>query len=229
MREISTDRRKTRGREARVLLALSLLVIMALFFPLGGTAADGARPLWTEGDTWTVRAVYPVQGGGWSKPVLWEYRVAGVPGSGSGGYALEVTGLDGAPEVKARLTYRNDFSLAGAEIVRTLRGRSVVTALEYEAGAPVLTGRSPVPFDTPVFPLLAPSSGDYRAKRTIGDGLSVSVSVRQSAAADPGDEDILEVTCAWGDGERFVQRWKNNRPWPVYGENRNMKYWLVEK
>lgn len=208
---------------------LALLILLVLIFPARSVAGDGVHPVWMEGDAWSVRVVYPVQGGGWSGPVLWGYRVAGVPGPDSSGYVLEVKALSRAPKVKARLTYRNDFSLAGVEIIRTLREREVITVLEYEAGAPVLTRRSPVPFDTPLFPLLAPSSGEYHVKRKMGDGLSFALSVTQSVVPDPEDEDVVEVTCTLSNGEQFLQRWRENRPWPIYGKNRNMRYWLVEK
>ena len=209
--------------------SLALLLLLVLIFPARSVAGDGIRPVWKEGDVWSVRVVYPVQGGGWSVPALWEYRVAGVPGSDSGGYLLEVRGLNRAPEVEARLTYRGDCTLPGVEIIRALRGRNLVTVLEYEAGAPVLTRRSLVPFDTPLFPLLASSSGEYNVKRKMLDGLSFVLSVTQGVAPDPEDEDVIEVTCVLDNGEQFVQRWRENMPWPLYGENRNMKYWLVEK
>lgn len=223
MRESVLKRGKAPGRGGCLVVAFALLCIMA--YPNPGSAADGVRPLWTEGDTWTVRVVCPAQGGGWSSPVLWEYRVSGVPGTGFDRYLLEVSG----PGAEATLTYRGDCSLEGVRITRALGKKRIATTLDYEAGAPVLTEQSPAPFDTPLFPLLVSSSGDYTARRKVGEGLVVTVTVTQTVVPAPGDEEILEVTCAWGEKEQFVQQWKAGRPWPVYGENRNMRYWLVEK
>lgn len=223
MWQIGTHENKRLGRGIRLLVAIALFGIIILSSP--GGAADGSAPRWAAGDVWSVLVSYPAAGDGWSDPVRWVYRVAATPETGHDGYILAVTG----PEMKARLVYRGDFSLAEVEIVRAIRERRIVTDLAYEAGAPVLTERSPVPFDTPLFPLLSGAAGEYRVRHAIGDGLFVTVTVRQTVASIPGDEELLAVTCAWGDTEGFVQHWGQGRPWPLYGENRNMRYWLVEE
>lgn len=221
-------------------LLLALLLFFVLIFPVRGVAEDGVTPVWKEGDTWFVQVVYPVQrGGGWSSPVLWEYRVSGVPGPDSNRYVLEVKGLRSTPKLEVRLTYRNDFSLAGVEIIRTLRGRNIVTALEYESGAPIQTEHTLTPCDTPVFPLCLPSSTDYSLIRRIDEELKIRETVRQEVcrvrgveelSGWPEDRDLIEVKCHSKDGTLvFVQYWDENLPWPVYGRNGNMKYWLVRE
>ena len=218
---------------------LALLLFFILIFPVRCAAEDGVNPVWKEGDTWSVQVVYPVQGGGWSSPVLWEYSVSGVPGPNSNRYMLEVKGLRSAPRLEVRLTYRNNFSLAGVEIIRTLRGRNIVTALEYESGAPIQTEHTLTPCDTPVFPLCLPSSTDYYLIRRIDEELKIRKTVIQEVCQAreveelpdwPEDRDLIEVKCHSEDGSlSFVQYWDENLPWPVYGWNGNMKYWLVRE
>lgn len=223
MRQLRIYRRKVPRGGTCLSLALALLGAVILF--PAGAVADGVSPSWRQGDTWSVRVSYATQEGGWSEPVPWEYRVAAAPGATSGGYTLEVTG----PGAEAALVYRSDHSLAGVKIVRALRGRRIVTTLGYEAGAPVLTERSPVPFDTPLFPLVPSASGDYHARRAVGEGLHVTVAVKQTVIPTADDAEALEVTCTGGDERYFVQRWEPGRPWPVSGENPGMRYWLVEE
>lgn len=222
---------------ARHLLALLLLFVL-LAFPVRGAAENGVTPVWKEGDVWSVQVVYPVQGGGWSSPVLCEYRISGVPGPDSNMYVLEVKGLGRAPKVDVRLAYRNDFSLAGVEIIRTFRGRNIVTALKYESSAPIQTEHTLTPCDTPVFPLCLPSSTEYSLMRRIDEKLKIRETVRQEVRQvsgvdelpdQPPGRDLIEVRCTGKDGLIFAQYWDKNLPWPVYGENRNMKYWLVRE
>jgi hypothetical protein len=41
--------------------------------------------------------------------------------------------------------------------------------------------------------------------------------------------DYLKVTVAYDDGTFiFTQYWRQGAPWPSYGENESMRYWLVD-
>lgn len=204
-------------------------------------AADNFLPAWHTGDTWLVKAVYPLplKEGEWSAPVLWEYRVAGCR---DGCYILDINDMKGLLKLSARLFYRQDnHSLARAEITRTRHGKPVVRVLTYDRGAPIRTEHTLTPCDTPVFPLLLPSSTDYVVTRRIDEELKIRETVRQEVRRVrgieeqelpdlPGERDLIEVRCLSKDGTLiFVQYWDENLPWPVYGRNRNMKYRLVEE
>jgi len=234
---------KTRERRgpnpARSLLVLLLLFVLA--FPVRVAAEGGITPVWRQGDTWLVRSVYrsyPDEDK-WSEPVFWEYKIVGFEGNGSDGhYILEIRNREGHLKLTARLMYRaEDLSLIRVEITKVRRSEEFVKVLTYSGGMPVVTEQTLTPYDTPVFPLVCPSSTDFAFTKQIDQLKTVQTvrqEVRQVSGADelpeqfPG-KDLIEVRCTGKDGLIFVQYWDKNLPWPVYGENRNMKYWLAEE
>ena len=222
MKNIQLWREKKPGSGSDLFLFIALIGVLILF--PAGVGAEEITPCWEKGDTWSVRVAYATQDGGWSEPLLWRYRVTAVTGTGSQGYTLDVTG----PVASVTLTYRSDFSLVGVRVVRTLRGTDTVTILTYDHGVPVLTERSPVPFDTPLFPLVSSFSGVYSARASVGKDLHTTQTVRQTVESIAGTVPVLEVRCMWGKDTSFVQRWEAGRPWPVSGENPKMRYRLVE-
>jgi hypothetical protein len=229
---------RVRSKKTWYLLVLGLLFVLA--FPSRG-AAEGVTPVWKKGDSWMVRAVYrshPAENI-WSEPVFWEYKIVGLEGDGTDGtYILEIRERESRLELTSRLAYRaEDLSLARAEITRTRRGEESVTVLTFTDGAPVVTRQTLTPYDTPVFPLTCPSSTDFTVTKQIGR-LTAIRTVRQDVRQVTGtvelpDQlpggDLIEVRCTGKDGPLFTQFWDTALPWPVYGENQNMKYWLVKE
>lgn len=227
-------------KETCKIVFLTVLLFSLASPPL--VRANTLSPVWHVGDRWLVRAVYHshLHKNEWSAPVYWEYKIVGLEEHGPEGlYTLEIKDHKGGPKLTTRLMYRQgDLSLARAEIIKTRRGKQIVKILTYERGVPVRTEQTLTPFDTPVFPLHSPSSSDFSVRRSVGQGLkaleTVRQEVRQAYGAEelpgwPRDKDLTEVRCTADDGTPiFVQYWDNNLPWPVYGQNRNMKYWLVE-
>ena len=223
------------------------LVVPALFFIsvflVKAAGADSFCPVWQVGDHWTVRAVYPshLNEDEWSAPVYWEYWIAGREEHGSESYyVLEIKDQNGSLKLSTRLMYRpEDISLARAEITKTRRGKEVIKVLTYKRGIPVRTEHTLTPCDTPVFPLCLPSSTDYSLTRRIDEELKVRETFRQEVCRArevnelpdwPEDRDLIEVKCRSKDGTLiFVQYWDENLPWPLYGRNGNMKYWLVKE
>ena len=207
------------------------------------TGADTFFPVWQVGERWLVKAVYPshLNKDEWSSPVYWEYEIVGREEHGSEScYVLEIKDQKGGLKLSTRLMYRpEDFSLAKAEITKTRRGKQVVKVLTYERDTPILTEQTLTPYDKPVFPLHLPSSTDFSVTREVSPGLKVAETIRQEVrpvygAAElpdwPDDRKLIEVKCTADDGTIiFIQYWDKNLPWPVYGQNRNMKYWLVER
>ncbi len=211
-------------------------------------------PAWQKGDRWLVKAVYPspLKKNEWSAPVYWEYNVAD---DEKNYYTVEVRKYSGGLNLSARLTYAKDFdnsknvqrlSLIKAEITKPRRGKEIVSILTYQKGIPVQTEQTLIPFDTPVFPLLSPFSEDFMTKKHVSQGLKVMDILRQEVRQVSGTEDIpdwppeknltqVKLIPASDQGYDttetpiFVQYWHENLPWPVFGRNRNMKYWLVEK
>ena len=218
---------------------LVLLLLFVLTFPARGAAEDGVSPVWKEGDTWLVKAVYrshPDEDK-WSEPVFWEYKITGLEGDGSDGhYILEIGDREGRLKLSSRLVYRAaDLALLRVEITKTRRGKEFVKILIYSGGTPVVTEQTLTPYDTPVFPLTCPSSLDFAVTKQV-DQLKAVQTIRQdvrhvSATNDLSDQfpgmDLIEVRCTGKDGLIFEQYWNKNLPWPVYGRNENMKYWLV--
>ena len=222
---------------------LWLAVLLALACASPATGADTFLPAWQVGDRWLVKAVYPspLDEGEWSAPVYWEYEIVGREEHGSEScYVLEINDQKGGLKLSARLMYRTeDLSLARAEITKTRRGKRIVKVFTYERGAPVQTEQTLIPYDTPVFPFHSPSSIDFSVTKHVSQGLKATETVRQEVRQVCGaqelpdwqeDRDLTEVRCSASDGTLiFVQYWDKNLAWPVYGQNRNMKYWLVEK
>lgn len=222
---------------------LWLAFILAIAGVSPTTGADTFLPVWRVGERWLVKAVYPshLNEDKWSAPVYWEYEIVGREEHGSEScYVLEIKDQNGGLKLSARLIYRlSDLSLARAEITKTRRGKQIIKVLTYESGAPVETQQSLTPFDTPVFLFHPFSSTDFLFRRRISQGLKATKIIRQeirqvSGAQElqdwPEDRELIEVKCTAGDGTLiFIQYWDKNLPWPVYGQNRNMKYWMVER
>jgi len=220
-----------RGNKLRILI---VVCILAVSFPIAALDAGESSnaeiiPEWHVGDMWRVAVSFTADGERGSRPVAWTYRVRQVPGSGEG-YVLAVSCDETEPGITVRLVYRQDFSLARVTMFRTVGGTARKVSTFYEAGAPVMTRRSPVPFDTPVFPLtvtVPPAS--YKTVRHMSDGLKYRVTFTQEVTKDKSDAEGLVVTCSASDGMTFTQRWLPGRPWPVYGENDRMTYRLVDE
>jgi hypothetical protein len=221
------------------MLAWATVVVLLCASTVAGS--ENISPAWKVGDRWQVRVVYPspVVDDEWSAPVYWNYRVVGREMEGAEErYAVDVSEQTGRVKLKARLFYRcSDGSLAGVDMEKMSRGKTIGTTLVYEKGVPVVSERTLIPCDTPVFPLTAPSSSEYRITRVMGGGMKAEKIVRQDVRRLPDAEGssssaagcpLFEVKCTDDKGSiLFLQRWGFHYPWPLYGENRNMRYWLV--
>ncbi|HPQ43689.1 MAG TPA: hypothetical protein PKZ42_05610 [Syntrophales bacterium] len=223
-----------------LVLVLSLLLCVSTLF--GGTAgaAESFIPEWNVGDHWTVQAVYrtsPEQDE-WSQPVFWEYEIMDRIKKGDAEYLImEIRDRDGLLNLSSRLLYRvENLSLASVEITKLRHGKESVRVLTREETAPAVTEQTLTPYDTPVFPLICPSSVDFTVTRHI-DGLKALRTIRQEVRTSTVDElpgqvpgeGLLEVTCIGTQETVFTQWWGSSFPWPVYGKNTNMKYWLVRE
>lgn len=220
-----------------------LVVFLFLAWAPWVSGAGPFLPVWQVGDRWIVKAVYHshMNKDEWSQPVYWEYKIVSREGHGPGTYyTLEIKDLKAGLKLTTRLMYRpEDLSLARAEIIKTRRGKQIVKILTHEGGAPVATEQTLTPYDTPVFPLHSPFSTDFSVTKSVSQGLKATETVRQEVRQVrgikeipgwPEDQDLTEVKCTASDGTLiFVQYWDKNFPWPVFGQNRDMKYWLVKK
>ena len=221
------------------MLAWAAVVVFLYASTVAGS--ENIFPAWKVGDCWQVRVVYPspVADNEWSAPLYWNYRVAGREMEGTEErYIVDVSEQTGRVGLKARLFYRcADGSLAGVDMEKMSRGKIIGTTLVYEKGVPAVSERTLIPCDTPVFPLEAPSSSEYRITHAIGAGMKAEKVVRQDVRRVPNaegssspaaDSPLFEVKCTDDKGSNlFLQRWCSHYPWPLYGENRNMRYWLV--
>lgn len=223
-----------------MLNTIVFLLLFVIIFPFQA-GADNFRPSWKAGDRWLVKAVYPSHTARdkWSEPVFWEYEIIGLEGDEpEGRYVIEIKDRDGRLNLKTRLSYSaGDLSLVRAEISNIRRGDESVRVLTYDRGIPVLTEQTLTPFDFPVFPLTWPSSAEFSVTREI-DGLKAVQTVRQDVRLVTESDELpgllpgsglIEVEYTGKDGFIFMQYWDKAYPWPVYGENINMKYWLVKE
>jgi len=226
------------------LICFVCVIILAVTAEAADTG-QSFRPQWHTGLVWRVQAVYASPGSQntWSQPVSWEYRIAESENLPSGQSVINVAArcLDEIA-VSARFTYRkNDMTLESAEISKSVRGRKKINSLTFEGGVPVVTRQSPIPFDAPVFPVYPGLKLDYKVVSRIDDFLKKQIIIEQAVTVEPGGvfplpewtagKQLFKVECfSREDGERiFVQYWDADLPWPVYGENKNMKYWIELK
>ena len=216
-----------------------ILIIIVVLLPclasLVSAQEETISPKWQIGDHWTVKTIYPspTQENVWSSPTFWSYRVSALD---EGRVVLSVLNSDGLEQVK--LTYlRNGGALVHAEVAKQRRGEMTVIGLDFQGGAPIVTSQSPAPFDTPVFPLRRGGSCEFLEERSFANNLKVIDKVRQTVSecvASPPEVSVplpvgsIEVSITRSDGSLlFRQFWSPEHSWPLYGENPNMKYWLV--
>lgn len=217
-----------------------ILLTPLLCFSVQTGATPGFMPDWKVGDSWRIAAVYPspTDPGIWSDPIFWQYKVMErAVENGEPVYEIAVSSADGGSQFSARFRYRlSDLSLAGVELSRIRRGREVKKRMNFQPLRPVSTTEGLIPFDTPVFPISAPSSSEYTVKEKLAGGLSYIRHFQQTVRQVQGVEEtqlkgpFIEVQCIEADGDLvFRQYWKKSLPWPVFGQNRYMKYQLIEK
>lgn len=215
------------------------------------SAADNAssfQPQWHAADAdlvWQVQVVYASPGNQntWSSPVLWEYRISKSENSGAEDRFIHINArcLD-MMAAHARFVYRkNDVTLVSAEISNIVRGDEKIKTLTFDGGVPIASRQSPIPFDMPVFPVFPGVTGDFKVVSLIDGFLKKESVIEQavtvvSGGAPPFPEwtagkQLFKIECRdKNDGKRlFVQYWDADYPWPVYGENKNMKYWMDVK
>lgn len=216
----------------------AIFAIWTIFAPslMSSALAQGEMffPRWEVGDQWTVKLVYPhpTRENVWSPPMHWTYRVSAEEGNR---FVVSVLNPQGVLQV--RLSYsQSDYVILGVELVKQQRGVSSVVTLDFQSPAPVLTSQSAAPFDTPVFPLRPGTSTEFLVQKRVDDQLKAVEKVVQTVRkliANPPElpgpvpAGTLEVVSQRADGvQLFRQYWSPQHPWPLYGENRNMRYWL---
>jgi hypothetical protein len=237
---------------------MTVVLLMLLWIILPATQAAGADmmicPDWKTGDKWTVKAVYrSFKTADWSDPVYWEYTVTDCKADDC--YLIEVKNQNEKPNLTARFTYRksppaplcergeecNAFGLDKAEISKMRRGKEISNVLTYKKGVPIQTEQTLIPFDMPVFPLRFPFSADYSLSKPVTGELNATEIIRQECRQVQKaeeltdwtqDQPLTEVKCSKVTGKEtkliFVQYWHKDYPWPLFGQNQNMKYWLVK-
>lgn len=229
----------------KVLKGLQICLV-AVCLALGSHAhaamANSFRSDWNVGDRWFVNAVQrlPAAGDEWSAPIVWEYSVTARENRGNECfYIVDVTQRSGDGGHHARLWYRcEDRSLAKIEVNGGRNEKSRIMKLAFDDPVPVCTERSIIPFDSPLFPDEIPSIRHYQLSRNIGGSLLKKVDLKQEAKLYSGKvgfcpwvegDDLVEIRCTQGQDVKFVQYWERGRPWAVCGDNRDVRYWLVEE
>jgi hypothetical protein len=216
-----------------------LIVLVSAVATWGSEKGSGSfMPSWEPGLTWTLRLETATwksgEGNGGGAPgILLKYRVRGLEEAGGETcWAVEVSGEGAAASLTATLFYRAaDFSLSLAEVTRDRMGRTDGETWTFPKESPAYAKFADLPLDTPVFPLVAPSTRTFEMERRIGDGLAVRETVVQTVAAVKGNGRVpaCEVSCRNKEGKvLFVQRWERGRPWAVEGRSGDRKYRMEE-
>jgi len=206
-------------------------------------------PFWKLGDQWRVKAVYHSslsKNHGWSEPIFWEYSVTEHKKQNSKHfYIVEIKSPDNKMKSEAHLSYQADCGkkpcglshLSKVELTKIRRGSPFLKVFNYEKAFPVQTEQSLIPYDTPVFPLASPSSDTFAVLKQVTRELKAVNTLKQEVRQTlrpkelprwPSEKKLTQVTCSTDrDKLIFVQYWHKDFPWPLFGQNGNMKYWLV--
>jgi hypothetical protein len=222
------------------------LYLPAFFFVLYFTCPAAAfMPNWKPGDSWIVEVSYAQAFGPekWSEPVYWIYRISDDKTQAQPGIILEARHkTDNALGLRVWLS--GDLEPIKVQTFRNIRGEEKMMEIKPEPGFPVWIHYTRAPFDFPVFPLDVPSTETLTRIRPLSDTseLRVPEILKQESRVNDGIPegygfelqsgagDIIEITVSSQEQETlFSQYWDKNLPWPLYGENKNMKYrWVKE-
>jgi len=221
-----------------------VLLILALFFIGPFTAVslcegqDALLPTVSTGLSWEVSVQYRsiTAKEGWLAPSRFLYTIG--PAEGDGQH-IQVSDQKGTLIGAIRM---EDLTLLEVDTLKRVRGEWVRKTLFFDQEGPVKTAEAPFPFDWPVFPLSRGRIREFPAFIRLDDGLTARRFIRQNVEKAAVTElpepaewkdakgPVLKVTCVDSSGGRlFIQYWAEGLPWPVYGENPDMRYWLVSR
>ncbi len=219
-------------------LVIFFVVILCRGIPLLA-GEDVFLPFLDKGQAWDVMAEYrsfPRTDNRWSPSVLFHYTVSGETRAGDKEIDVRGEGDTGT----GRISFRDGTYLHGVETSKRIRGKWHKRTLSFDEKVPVKTREAPFPFDWPVFPLRPGETAGFSAVIRLDDGLMAKRIIRQKVETVPCQElpdpvdlkgdmgPFFKVICVDDHGETlFVQYWAQGLPWPVYGENQDMRYWLV--
>ncbi len=217
---------------------------LTVFFSVGGAGAreDRTDPGWTKGQDWVVAVSYPspMEDGTFSAAVRWQYRVVEAPDTTTEGvFVLEISRADaqGTPVAVVRLR-KESLAPVSVETLTRRQGKTATHLTHFDVLRPLVTRGSMAPLDFPVFPVTEGERACYAFSQKVGGDLmrkreifleATSGDVPPAGSGLSDAVDWLKVTAAYDDGVPiFTQYWIKGAPWPSYGENDSMKYWLVD-
>ena len=225
----------------KILNVVGLMVFWIWLLPCADASQVLHRPNWSNGKTWKVGVSYPdyTKKGEWTSPVFWKYKLTEGTSSDEG-YVIEIYPLsDETTPVTILHLHKEDLSPNKIESLIRRRGQIIRHETDFESIRPVITQTAMAPIDLPVFPLregettrysvMQEVAGDLKRKREIIVTKGID-RIPESLTDDSGKaSEFIKVTAAYNDGEvLFTQYWTEGKPWPSFGENNSMRYWLVE-
>lgn len=207
---------------------------LVLFMSFWSTISWAITPSWQASDTWQVKVSYPIIGktDSWTAPITWQYRVAAVD---TDSITLSISRVGGEPAAWLRVR-RSDMTGIELKYTKDIRGAAREFSESFSSGTPVSSENFLAPYDLPVFPLQSEEHHEFSVVQYVAGLKSTGTITQDTASADllpttaasSVKGPFLKVSCARNGQELFAQYWKTGLPWPVYGENRNMRYWLVQ-
>lgn len=207
-------------------------------------AGDYFTPERPDGAAWDVTAIYasPDSAGTFSKPLQLRYQVGHSKKEDADDiYRIHAACIEGGPNANGVFFYRKEnHSMCRAEFSRVFRSNPVQEQFVSESIRPASFSRSIFPCDSPVFPLSPDAVIEFTYVEMMHDGLKSLNSIFQKVTtgffqdarlpARWRDRRLFKVECLDQKGVViFMQYWAEHLPWPVYGENQSMRYWLEEK
>ena len=173
----------------------------------------------------------------WSEPLSLYYRTGSSPQAGR-----YINVFSGQGKEVGRIFFDHEMRIRAVEFWQYVRGKGRKKVLNFYQERPIRGTGAIFPYDWPIFPLrigealtftrIISLSGGLTAKRKITQVVEqvMKGEVSREKWAALGEGPLARVQCRNGKGELiFTQYWARGCLLPLYGENPDMRYWLVGK
>lgn len=194
------------------------------------SAIELISPCFNDGDSWKVRVYtrqYQDDSSFSSRYKDYQYSVSNIDDAATEvRYKVSIVSLaDQNPEASF-LYFDKQHQLLKVDIKTRVAGKSIAFVIDANPGQPFTTVHGYIPCDYPAFPLAGDQDMEFVTYRKITKRLKRKEIIKQRSTADGAS---ISVTCTVDNDMLFSQVWKPGLPFPVYGENKNMRYELISE